>query len=156
MTRKGLDDMGLLDQTSKKRLEGLEKILKKLIDLSQKELHNQPLTQEDHAFIQNFADELDIILEGIDMQTRKTTVIADVHTDTNTNQVLEEGVGYVNLILVAYPLSEDHLMIGIGPTLTYYEFKQPMLNRLTDEEWRKMLKTNPPQPPTWTSSFQFR
>jgi len=30
--------------------------------------------------------------------------VADVHTDANTEVVLEEGVGYVDMLVVAYKL----------------------------------------------------
>ncbi|RLF50767.1 MAG: hypothetical protein DRN11_04040, partial [Thermoplasmata archaeon] len=40
-----------------------------------------------------------------------------------------------------------------GATLSYYEFKQPMEQRLTDEEWKEILQNSPPQRPAWISSF---
>jgi len=46
-------------------------------------------------------------------------------------------------------------MIGAGPVFSYYEFKQPMSNRLTDEEWKDMLeaRANEPARPEWIGSF---
>ena len=77
-----------------------------------------------------------------------------MHTDTNTQQVLEEGVGYVDLILVAYKNFNGNIQIGVGPVFSYYEFKQEMDNRLTDEEWKQMLiDDQAPDRPTWTESF---
>jgi len=43
--------------------------------------------------------------------------------------------------------------VGAGPVFSYYEFKQPMENRLTDEVWREMLETKAPSEPEWTKSF---
>jgi len=40
-----------------------------------------------------------------------------------------------------------------SPVFSYYEFKQPAGNRLTDEEWREVLKTNPPKEPEWLAGF---
>ncbi|MEA3323974.1 MAG: DUF3160 domain-containing protein [Euryarchaeota archaeon] len=37
--------------------------------------------------------------------------------------------------------------------MSYYEFKQPMSKRLTDETWREMLAASPPKKPEWTSNF---
>jgi len=65
-------------------------------------------------------------------------------------QCLEEGVGYVKAIIVAYPTSHG-IYAGVGPMLSYYEFKQPVSNRLTDEEWKEMVDSI--SPPEWTSSF---
>jgi hypothetical protein len=75
-----------------------------------------------------------------------------VHTDSNTEQVLEEGVGYVDLIVVAYKLPDGRILVGAGPVMSYYEFKQPMDDRLTDEAWRELLDSNPPERPEWASN----
>jgi len=37
--------------------------------------------------------------------------------------------------------------------MSYYEFKQPMDNRLTDEAWRDLLEANPPAKPEWISNY---
>jgi len=153
MTTKGLDEMNVLDEASKSRLENLEEILKRLIDLSTKELKNEELTKDDYNFIKDFGDNLSGVIADVDEKAKKTTIIADVHTDGNTEQVLEEGVGYVNLIIVAYKVPDGRILIGAGPVMTYYEFKQPMSDRLTDEKWRDVLSSEPPQAPEWVSNF---
>jgi len=153
MTSKGLDDMEVLDNSAKYRLQNLERILERLVELSEKELENEELTKEDYDFIKNFGDELNSVIEDVDEKAKKTTIVADVHTDQNTRQVLEEGVGYVNLIVVAYKLPDGRILVGSGPVMTYYEFKQPMKDRLTDEKWRDILKENPPEKPKWVSNF---
>jgi len=37
--------------------------------------------------------------------------------------------------------------------MSYYEFKWPMSDRLTDEKWQEMLESNPPEPPEWIPNF---
>jgi len=45
-------------------------------------------------------------------------------------------------------------VIGAGPVLSYYEFKQPMADRLTDEKWRDLLKSDKkPGQPEWTKEY---
>ncbi len=149
MTSRGLDEMKVLDDTSKTRLRNLERILKRLVELSEKELENEELTREDYDFIKNFGDELNSVIEDVDEKAKKTTIVADVHTDGNTKHVLEEGVGYVDLIVVAYKVPDGRILVGAGPVMTYYEFKQPMEDRLTDEKWRDMLREKPPEKPEW-------
>ena len=84
----------------------------------------------------------------------RTTLVADVHTDTNTGQVLEEAVGYVNFIIVAFKTPDGSLRAGAGPVFSYYEFKQPMSDRLTDEAWRELLASgHAPARPLWTESI---
>lgn len=153
MTITGLDEMAVLDETSKGRLQSLESILERLIEISKKELENKALTQEDYDFIKYFGKQLKGVIADVDEKAQKTTIIADVHTDGNSGKVLEEGVGYVDLIVVAYKVPDGRILVGAGPVMTYYEFKQPMSDRLTDEKWREILSQNPPEMPEWTTSF---
>lgn len=153
MTRRGLTSYGVLDETSARRLSSLEDIISRLIQISEKELLNEPLTQDDCDFIRDFADELDDVLAGVDSKAKKTTLVADVHTDTNTNQALEEATGYVRLIVVAYRQPDGSVVLGAGPVFSYYEFKQPISQRLTDEAWREKLAEDPPDDPEWVDGF---
>jgi hypothetical protein len=154
MTNQGLDEMGVLDPGSKSRLTELENILSRLQAISEKELENEELTEEDYKFIKNFGDQLEGVIADVDEKARKTAIVADVHTDGNTAAVLEEGVGYVDMIVVAYKLPDGRILIGAGPVMSYYEFKQPMEDRLTDEKWREILEANPPGRPEWTSTYR--
>ena len=145
--------MGVLDPASKARLTNLEDILSRLQAISEKELENEELTAEDYEFIKTFGEQLEGTIEDVDEKARKTTIVADVHTDGNTEAVLEEGVGYVDMMVVAYKLPDGRILIGAGPVMSHYEFKQPMQDRLTDEKWREMLEANPPKRPEWTSTY---
>ena len=80
----------------------------------------------------------------------KTTLVADVHTNISEELVLEEAVGNVDLIVVVCPGPEGSSFAAVGPVLSYYEFKHPMDDRLTDEKWRLMLdSTTPVERPDW-------
>lgn len=80
--------------------------------------------------------------------------IVDVHTDPNRKEVLEEGVGSAEFLVVAIE-GHDVGRIYVGPAYSYYEFTQPAEDRLTDDTWAQMLrqKQAPPRPP-WTKEFQ--
>jgi hypothetical protein len=153
MTGAGLDEMAVLDDASKARLDRLEAILERLEEISVAELEHEALSEDDYEFIRNFGDALEGVIADVDDKAKKTTVVADVHTDANSRMVLEEGVGYVDMIVVAYPLPDGRILCGAGPVMTYHEFTQPMAERLTDEQWREMLETSPPARPSWTASF---
>jgi len=153
MTEEGLTGLGVLNQTSRERLQHLENILSRLIDISQRELENVELTEEDYSFIRDFGEQIAPTVEGMESGGKETTIVADVHTDINTEEVLEEGGGYVNLIVVAYRVPDGRIVLGAGPTLSYYEFKYPMSDRLTDESWVELLNSNPPARPSWVGSF---
>jgi hypothetical protein len=80
--------------------------------------------------------------------------VADVHTDSNTGQVLEEGVGFAKLLVAAYELADGRRFLGAGPVLSYFEFKWPMADRMTDAQWSALLQsTNAPLAPSWTRAF---
>ncbi|MFW6120383.1 MAG: DUF3160 domain-containing protein [Petrotogales bacterium] len=154
MTRTGLTNLNVLNQTEATRLQNLETILRRLINISKQELENQELSESDYDFIQNFGENISSIVIGVKDQGKETTIVADVHTDSNTDQVLEEGIGYVDLIIVAYKLPDGRIIAGAGPTFSYYEFKQPMNNRLTDEQWKDMLQNGEePSRPDWIKTF---
>lgn len=153
MTGAGLEEMEVLDDAAKARLDRLEAILERLEEISVAELEGEELSEDDYAFIRDFGDALEGVIADVDDKAKKTTVVADVHTDANSRMVLEEGVGYVDLIVVAYPLPDGRILCGAGPVMTYHEFKQPMGERLTDEQWREMLRSAPPSRPAWTASF---
>jgi hypothetical protein len=153
MTEKGLIDLDVLNATEKARLQRLERILERLINISEAELENKELTEDDYEFIRNFGENLDSVVAGVDVEGKETTIVADVHTDCNTEMVLEEGVGYVDLILVAYNVPDGRIIVGVGPVFSYYEFKHPMDDRLTDEKWKEMLERNPPEKPEWVGGI---
>jgi hypothetical protein len=154
MTRTGLTDLQVVNETETARLTSLETVLRRLLNISKAELEGTELMESDYEFIRNFSDELDHIVTGVNTQGKETTIIADVHTDTNSEQVLEEGIGYVDLLIVAYKCPDGQIIAGAGPVFSYYEFKQPMSDRLTDEEWKQMLeKGQQPGRPAWTTSF---
>jgi hypothetical protein len=139
-------------------LNRFSEILTRLLEISKKELENKPLTEEEYYFIDDFGAISEGLIKEIaegeaDPDIFKTTLIADVHTEGNTEKVLEEGVGYIKTLIVAYKLPQGHILVGVGPVFSYYEFKQPMENRLTDEAWREILKTTPPPEPEWVKNF---
>lgn len=139
MTREGLKVLQVLDTEAENRLVSLEGILERLLLISIKQLENKPLTDEDYDFINDFGEELELTVRGIPYEGLSTVLIADVHTDQNSKKVLEEAVGYAEIILVAYRVPDGRILMGVGPVFSYYEFKQSMANRLTDEEWSEKL-----------------
>jgi len=150
MTRQGLSDFNALSTQAEERLANLEDILARLIEIANKELTNQTLSEDDYAYIRQFGKTLEGAIIGVEEKGVKTTLVADVHTHTAEGNVLEEGVGYVDLIIVACSASDGSIYLAAGPVLSYYEFKHPMSDRLTDEAWRGLLASpSKPNRPTW-------
>jgi hypothetical protein len=153
MTADGLEELDALDEDTGRNFESLESILEKLIYISEKELENEELTEEDKYYIFKFGEIIKLSM-NTDEEARKTTLVADVHTEPNNELVLEEGTGYVDMVIVVYKVPDGRVFLAAGPVMSYYEFKQPMEDRLTDEKWREMLEENPPEKPEWTSTYQ--
>ena len=155
MMRLGLVDMGMIEanEVAAAKMFALERALGRLAGISLKELEGESLDKSDMDFIAGFGKTLKNVLDGVDRDSQKTTMVADVHTDTNSGMVLEQGCGYVELIVTAWKY-EDAVWLAAGPEMSYYEFKQPMENRLTDEAWREILKLQKPDAPPWTASYR--
>jgi len=145
LTRKVLSDMNVLDDAADQRLKDTDKLLSRLMDISIREVENKPLDSDDERWIKHFDQSLKVACCGHDADAMKTTLIADVHTDQNSGMVLEEGTGRIGLLLVANRLPDGAIGLAAGPVFTYYEFKHPMSDRLTDEKWREMLRRSPDQ-----------
>jgi len=153
MTLRGLEEFGVLDDASRNRLRALEGIVDRLGAISRRELANEKLEQADYEFIRSFGAALTGAVAGAEEKGLETTIVADVHTEGNTGTVLEEGTGYVQSIVVIYPMPDGGLVAGVGPVLSHYEFKHPASSRLTDEAWRAMLAGKAPPSPEWTRTF---
>jgi hypothetical protein len=153
MMREGLQDRGLLLTEYSSKLETLENLLLQLKTISEKELSDTPLTEDEYRLIWNIGYTLKS-LTTFETATeseadKNVAIVADVHTDVNTGQVLEEGVGAVFTIYVVVQ-AEGRIFLAKGGVFSYYEFLQPMSDRLTDEQWQAMEK---PPLPEWTQNF---
>ncbi len=159
MMKSGLEQRSLLSWTTSSRLYALHDFLRSMQEISIKELSGQSLNETEISIIKNSGDTLDYIASRpaddplMSDADEKMAVIADVHTDVNTMTVLEEAVGNPLIIYVAVYI-EGQVVITRGGTFSYYEFAQPMTDRLTDEAWQDMLDAGEEPPlPSWLGSF---
>jgi hypothetical protein len=85
----------------------------------------------------------------------RTTLVADVMTNVDANEVLEEASGPLDLLVAAVRTpGSDGLFLALGPVLSAFEFRAPIASRLTDEGWRAVLGTSAPVAPAWTCSYR--
>jgi hypothetical protein len=162
--RRQLDHLGLENPEISRKLEQFQALLAALETISTKELGGEEISAEEYATIRNIGGQLsslklfpkeilDKITSGTD---EKMDLVADVHTDPNSGQVLEEGVGSPYDIYVIVDDARGR-RICRGAVFSYYEFKHPMDDRLTDEVWQQMgLEERRPDQPRWTTSFTVR
>lgn len=112
-----------------------------------KELLNESLSYEQYYFITRLADDLKLVAapaigsgsEIQDERSNRMAIVADVHTDAWNGQVLEVGVGTPQRIYVAVKDMSGGVRVAVGYIFSYYEFSQPMDNRMTDEEWQNLV-----------------
>jgi Protein of unknown function (DUF3160) len=171
-TRDGLDRLEVLPDGVNDTMADMASLLDQLTTISVKELSGETISEEEKTLIRGIGDtfeqlitrlaaavsvtsgepqsEYDMLESSLVGDGFKTTIVADVHTDGNTKQALEEGSGKTDWLLVIQKTPEGALTASIGPVFTYYEFAQPMSNRLTDEAWRELLDSpEAPAKPAW-------
>ena len=154
------------------------KTLERLQRLANKELAAEPFDAADrdwlkHALHQHLCDSGDNTYDGWywklfyhpkeDEMLSYAAVAADVHSAPilldegplpGIAAVLEVATGSCDLLVIAIN-NEDDRAVYVGPVYSFYEFSQPANNRLTDEQWHRILSSSKAPPrPTWTECFQ--
>lgn len=161
-TRDGLAAYGVLREDDADALTRMATLSDDLKTIAEKELTNTPRTEEEYELIRTFGGQLehfwyealkdDAAAAGMDYfraQDFPAALVADVATDPN-GAVLEVGTGGAEEILVIVDI-EGSLRIASGCVYSFYEFTQPISERLTDVQWREM-KQNVPRP-AWSARF---
>ncbi len=150
MTSNGLKDFNVLTPEAQERLAQLEEFIQDILVIVRKQLTNQELSSEDEHFFSTLPARLESIVTVEPDQCSNTAIVADVMTNSYDGMVVEEAVGKVDLMIAACPTSDGRAFLAAGPVLSYYEFKHPMNDRLTDEAWRSMLDSpDRPDRPQW-------
>jgi hypothetical protein len=159
-TLDGLSQQNLLTERNAQKLRSYMDLLDMLLSVSIKELQNEALSTQEYNSIFSFGGTMESLINfrenpAADDSTEADdmAVVADVHTDPNTMTCLEEGVGYP-LDLYAIVYDNGALRMTKGAIFSYYEFTQPIANRMTDEQWRSQLAAfSEPGLPQWTATI---
>jgi hypothetical protein len=83
-----------------------------------------------------------------------SALVADIASGrdraTGDITVVEVATGYVDQLLVLVPDDKGRFHVALGGVYSYYEFHQPVSDRLTDEAWRRILDAGEaPARPAW-------
>jgi hypothetical protein len=77
-----------------------------------------------------------------------------VHTDPESNQALQVGVGSATFLIVAIDNDGDRAAY-VGPVSSFHSFKEDASRRLTDEEWQSRIsRDGAPPRPAFTSVYR--
>ncbi len=169
MTNDGLSSRNLVSAQASDALTNLNTLANSLLSISEKELNNQALSDSDYDLIRAYGGQLEHIWDDInqkDMDAADETqsdylhdnpaaIVADIATDPN-GSVLEDATGTPEAIYAIVPV-DGKLKIAEGVVYSYYEFAQPISNRLTDKAWQDIVhgESTAPMPsvPEWTKIF---
>jgi hypothetical protein len=145
LTSDGLDKFGMISDDDKENLSRLAELANQLVTMSNKELVNEILTDEEYELIRNYGGNIEHFwLEAvkaesdsnyIDSSEFPSALVVDIATDANSGTVLEAATGNASNIYVVVNIGGS-LRIARGSVYSFYEFEQPSSDRLTDSEWR--------------------
>ncbi|MCI8380193.1 MAG: DUF3160 domain-containing protein [Lachnospiraceae bacterium] len=173
-TAEGLKKYGMLHAADEENLMRLAEMAEKLRVISDKELVNELLSEEEYEFIRCYGGNLehfwieavknDTGVEGV--SELPAAIVTDIATDPN-GQVLEIATGNPSLIYVVVNV-DGKVKIARGSVYTFYQFPWDLSDRLTDSKWRYMMgyqadengnrrdyeEELPVKQPEWTQSYR--
>jgi hypothetical protein len=104
-----------------------EAILQRCLAISFRELQENPLSAKDQGFLNNLDQQLLKLTKNKDQP-----IVVDIHTNPASQEVVQEGIGFARVV------SQDKAR---GALFTHYEFKQPLQERLDNDQWLTQLRS---------------
>jgi hypothetical protein len=142
-----------MDEKTSQALTGMYNFFKKAAEISELEVNDQEVSRSDLTWIRRAARELAyLVMTHIDggyvdddnTNNLRMALVADVFTNAEIGMVLETAVGIPYRLYIPLNDNQGGKRIAIGYGFSYYEFHQPMSNRLNNDEWKAIVyKDNP-------------
>lgn len=171
-TAEGLKSYGLLSEAEETNLQRLGEMAQQFLVMSEKELSNTLLTDEEYELIRNYGGNLEHFwLEAFKDEGENITsgdfpaaIVTDIATDPN-GSCLQVGTGNPSTIYVIVPM-DGELHICVGAVYSFYQFEQPLSERMTDSQWRQLMGISITDDgtysydtaidqPEWTQSYRY-
>ncbi len=176
-TSAGLEYYGVLEPNDKENLGLLAEMAYKLQVIAEKELQDELPTEEEFDFIRSYGGQLEHFWQEANKEDAgkeyftsnefPAAVVVDVATDPN-GSCLEIATGYIDSIVVIVEV-DGVKKLAFGGVYSFYQFDQPLSDRLTDSQWRQLLGMEmrddgtynylregiPPQE-DWNRTYKFR
>lgn len=140
-----LVENGFMSDNFKNKFEEYKYIIDNLVKIAELEADDKPISTEQNELIYSVPYSLvSIVLpttdtDYIEEKELQMALVADVHTDGVAGEVLEVATGIPYRIYVALNDGQGGKRIAEGFTYSYYEFTQPMDNRLNDDQWKEKV-----------------
>ena len=163
-----LKDRQMLSEKYEEKINNFQAMVLKLRDISIKELQNEGLSESEISDLYFIGGEMEMLMvdfvessdeyeisgwyEIQNATDRRMPVVVDLMRVVENSVGLPEGeishigTGKPMEIFVIYP-HQDKLYMGRGATFSYYEFLNK--ERLTDEDWQKMVYDEETDFPSW-------
>lgn len=167
-TKVNLKDRQMLSEKYEEKINNFQAMVLKLRDISIKELQNEGLSESEISDLYFIGGEMEMLMvdfvessdeyeisgwyEIQNATDRRMPVVVDLMRVVENSVGLPEGeishigTGKPMEIFVIYP-HQDKLYMGRGATFSYYEFLNK--ERLTDEDWQKMVYDEETDFPNW-------
>ena len=146
-TSEGLDHYALISQEDIENLAILASLADQLQVIAEKELREELPTDDEFDLIRTFGGQLEhfwqeVMKDEADKEYFSSdefpsALVADIATDPN-GYCLEVGTGNPSIIYVVFSV-DGVPRVGSGTVYSFYQFAQPISERLTDTKWRQMM-----------------
>jgi hypothetical protein len=138
-----LTTYGFENETILEKIDELKELTQSILEACELQSSNKPLPLDKAEYLYSFGEILDRIYTfpssfAQNEEDALLPLVADVHTDVNSGQVLEVAIGYPLEIYV-----KGKGKTYKGAMFSYYEFKQPMKERMTDKDWQEKANSTP-------------
>jgi hypothetical protein len=138
-----LTTYGFENETILEKIDELKELTQNILEACELQSSNKPLPLDKAEYLYSFGEILDRIytFPSSFAQNEEDAIlplVADVHTDVNSGQVLEVATGYPLEIYV-----KGKGKTYRGAMFSYYEFTQPMKERMTDKDWQEKANSAP-------------
>lgn len=175
-TRTGLEERNRINATDVENLKKLSDLARSLKTMSEKELQDEVLTDEEYDLIREYGGVLEHFWyevmkadtgdSEINTEKYQAALCIDVATDPN-GAVLEMATGQPCVMYVVVNV-DGKKKIAKGMVYSFYQFEWPINDRLTDSKWRQLMGFEPEEDgfyngatekaidiPWWTKSYSY-
>ena len=165
----------MISEAAREDLMRLAEMADRLRVISEKELRDEVLTDEEYEFIRGYGGSIEhfwyeaVKDEGerdmITSQEFPAAVVVDIATDPN-GRILEAATGNPSVLYVVVKV-DGKVKLASGSVYSFYQFEWPLNDRLTDAKWCQMMGIAPDEEgylsydtsidqPQWTQSYRFK